>query len=362
MVHLPLRNKAQAQQLSRDQGNPKSPLYHKWLTPAQFAARFGPLQSDVAAAAGALHAGGFTIDRTDMTMVLAHAPSATVERFFGTRLGLVRDVTSSALKIDARTPVIVPASLARLNASVLQLTAMPRPHSTMEVRKGASLQIAGKNAKIVPHPNARFGAIGPYLPGELYQAYGQPAQTYANGKGETIDIVGLSDTTNTENQTFWCYEGLGAGCGSGGTTLGAYPTVNHYVSGVPSGCIPADTNGDSVEAALDIQMAGGTAPGATFNTFCSNSLANWPFLDAYSYITTFSSATSLRRRIRSARKRSRPIRRSIPISRRTTISSSKVSIRARPSCSRPAITARTAASTKAIRRTRTRARWPRTRT
>jgi subtilase family serine protease len=290
MIHLPLRNKAQAQQLSREQGNRKSALYHKWLTPAQFAQRFGPLKSDMAAAAAALRAGGFTIDRTDMQMILAHAPSSSVERFFNTRIGLVRDVATSELKIDARVPVTMPASLARVHASVLQLTAMSRAHSTVQRRKNANIKIAGKNARLTPHANAVFGPIGPYLPGELYQAYGQPAQTYANGLGETIDIVGLSDTLDSENQTLWCYEGLGPSCGGGvntfsGPTLAPYPSVTHYVSTVPGGCIPPDTDGNSLEAALDIEMAGGTAPGAQFNTFCSDSTANLPFLDAYSFIT-----------------------------------------------------------------------------
>ena len=50
-VTLALRNGAALDQLLRDQQNPASPQYHRWLTPQQFRARFGPSQADVDAVA-----------------------------------------------------------------------------------------------------------------------------------------------------------------------------------------------------------------------------------------------------------------------------------------------------------------------
>src|SRR6185312_13887843 len=40
-VYLPLRHTDQLEQLLATQQDPKSPNYHKWLTPAAFRARFG---------------------------------------------------------------------------------------------------------------------------------------------------------------------------------------------------------------------------------------------------------------------------------------------------------------------------------
>src|SRR5436305_10839689 len=42
-VFLPLRNKDKLQSLLKAQQDPKSAQYHKWLTPAQFAAQFGQI-------------------------------------------------------------------------------------------------------------------------------------------------------------------------------------------------------------------------------------------------------------------------------------------------------------------------------
>ena len=94
-------------------------------------------------------------------------------------------------------------------------------------------------------------------------------------------IVGYSDTIDAENQITWCYYGLGPNCSFSGGTLAPYPVVNHILF---PGYIPADTDGTSLEASLDVQMAGGSAPGATIDQYAADAVSNFGFLDAYSYI------------------------------------------------------------------------------
>src|ERR1700735_5502274 len=43
---MALRNRAELTRLLADQQDPASPDYHRWLTPDQFAARFGPSDAD----------------------------------------------------------------------------------------------------------------------------------------------------------------------------------------------------------------------------------------------------------------------------------------------------------------------------
>jgi hypothetical protein len=69
MVHGPAlifdrtaRQRADLASLIQAQHDPASPLYHRWLTPEQFAERFGPTEADIAAAASWLEARGLTID------------------------------------------------------------------------------------------------------------------------------------------------------------------------------------------------------------------------------------------------------------------------------------------------------------
>jgi subtilase family serine protease len=270
MVHVPLRNVAEAEGLAASQSTPRSPLYHHWLTQEQFASRYAPLQSDVRNAAAALRAGGFSVSKSDAQFVYASAPSATVERFFGTRMGLVQD--GGRLRVDARTPISLPAPLFKIGATVIGLTALPHPHAAHLVRN----RFYGPQAKGKP-ANQYNGA---YFPGELAQVYSEPSYTLGNGTGMKIAIVGLSDSTDSDNQTLWCQYGLGPACGMGGTTLAPYPTVNHFEA---SGSIPPGSGDDSLEATLDAQMAGGTAPGAIIDQYADSTDDNL-FIGAYDYI------------------------------------------------------------------------------
>jgi len=279
ILRLPMRNQAEAEALEADLSTPKSPSYHKWLTTGQFMARYAPLQRDVRAAAAALRAGGFTIRKTDAQFVYASAPAASVERFFNTRIGLVRD--GAALRIDARAAISLPEPLFKIGASVIGLQAIPLPHPDHRVIGKRPFQAGPHNT---PRPNAIFGPLGPYFPGELLQGYSLPGYTYSNGSGMTIAIVGISDSSDLDNQALWCYYGLGPNCAFGGT-LAPYPTVNHFEA---AGSDPPDNNDAfSLEAALDAQMAGGTAPGATIDQYAVSPDDSY-FLEAYSNIVNTS--------------------------------------------------------------------------
>ena len=52
-------------QLIQEQNTPGSPNYHKWLTPAQFAAEFGPSKQDIATVENWLAGQGFTINKLE---------------------------------------------------------------------------------------------------------------------------------------------------------------------------------------------------------------------------------------------------------------------------------------------------------
>src|ERR1700753_2829628 len=60
-VFLPLRNKDKLDALLKAQQDPKSSQYHKWLTPAQFGAQFGPDKATIEKVANSLIARGFSV-------------------------------------------------------------------------------------------------------------------------------------------------------------------------------------------------------------------------------------------------------------------------------------------------------------
>ena len=75
-------------QLLEDQRNPASPLYHRWLTPEEFADRFGPSRGDIAAAADWLRSQGFAVGKVARSRrwIVFSGTSAQVENAFHTEI------------------------------------------------------------------------------------------------------------------------------------------------------------------------------------------------------------------------------------------------------------------------------------
>jgi subtilase family serine protease len=75
-------------QLLEDQQNPASALYHRWLTPEQFAARFGISQNDIAVTAEWLRSQGFTVSKVarSRTWIAFSGAAQEVEAAFRTEI------------------------------------------------------------------------------------------------------------------------------------------------------------------------------------------------------------------------------------------------------------------------------------
>ena len=90
-------NRSAAQQadlkaLLKAQQDPASPQYHQWLTPDQFAARFGMAQSDLDKVQSWLQQQGFSIDSVSRShnMVRFSGTVGQVESAFGTADALLQ--------------------------------------------------------------------------------------------------------------------------------------------------------------------------------------------------------------------------------------------------------------------------------
>src|SRR5664279_3153240 len=116
-VHLPLRNEAQLEQLVQLQGDRNSPLYHHFLSVQQFRTNYGPSPQSIAQAVAALRARGLTVVGQSSQTLRVSGATATVEKSFGTRLGVLRNAKGS-VRIASIAPVNVPAELAALGATV----------------------------------------------------------------------------------------------------------------------------------------------------------------------------------------------------------------------------------------------------
>src|SRR5947209_3735704 len=82
-----LRDAATLDALIARQQDPASALFRRWLTPAEFGAHFGQPAEGYDAAARALTAAGFKVDRyPDRILLRAHGTVAQAEKLLGVQL------------------------------------------------------------------------------------------------------------------------------------------------------------------------------------------------------------------------------------------------------------------------------------
>jgi xanthomonalisin len=252
---LPVRNEAALDALLAEQQNPHSPLYHRWLSVEEFAARFAPGAAEYARVTEFLKAQGFqvTTEHENRLAVSFSGSTQQVERAFHVTMNNYRHPAEDRTffapdrepAIDGLdTPVLL---IAGLDNYVLPHARLKRNPAAAAVAEDATPRTTNCTYNV----DLGNGACGTYSPTNLRTAYyGGTAET---GSGQQIGILGFggaeaSDVTlmaGQENQTA--------------------PTVK-YILG--SACAAKCSDGEQV---LDIIFSSGMAPGATINFFSNAS-------------------------------------------------------------------------------------------
>jgi kumamolisin len=165
-VSLPLRNRSALEQLLRDQTDRSSPRYHRWLTPAQFTAQFGPSADQVTQVQRALAGLGLGVTSVSANSALVHvfASVAQAERAFGVQINRYRAPGGRSFYAPNQGPQ-VPGDLAQSISG-----------------------IAGLDNGSTQHPLLRAQDVTgpPYTPNDLRTLYGY--STYG-GSGQTVALV-----------------------------------------------------------------------------------------------------------------------------------------------------------------------------
>jgi subtilase family serine protease len=136
-VLLHMRDQAAAVRTLQAVSEPTSAAYGRWLTNAQFDARYAPARSQVTAVRRWLRAQGFAVTRTFRSgmYVQATGTAAQVERTFGTTLrqyryrGATLRSNASPLSLPAATPAAVTGAIAGI-VGIDQGSALKQPAST----------------------------------------------------------------------------------------------------------------------------------------------------------------------------------------------------------------------------------------
>ena len=243
------------------QQNPSSPLYHQWLTPDQFAARFGMAQSDLAKVETWLEQQGFSIDSVarSRNMIRFSGSVNQVEQAFQTQMHFY--TIGGEKHFAPSTALMIPSALAPVVLAVRNLDDF-RPKPMIE-----------KSRKIQANPAFTSSVSGGvfFAPPDIKVAYGINPLISAGdiGTGQSIAIMGQSSILNSDIENFENAAGL--------------TVKDPNLVLVPGSGTPEAFAGDQGESDLDIEWSGGIAPGAEIFFVYTGSSTNFGVLDSMDF-------------------------------------------------------------------------------
>jgi kumamolisin len=243
-VSLGLRQQTALTDFVQRVSDPRSPSYGQYLTPAQFAATYGPTADDVRQVADHLGTHGLTITSisSNRTLIDANGPVHAVEAAFGVTIS---DWHDSDLKRDFYgndTQPLLPATIAPSVVGILGLNNhYPFHHAVV------------RSPSIAPQVPPGQGPAGGLTPSNLKTAYGvNPLATSGiTGSGQGIGLFEL-DGFNQANVTKY----------DTNYTLTTTPPLVQIVDTGPGPLGPGQ-----VEVELDIEVLHAFAPGASITVF-----------------------------------------------------------------------------------------------
>jgi pseudomonalisin len=231
-------------QLLDAQHNPESPYYHQWLTPEQYAERFGISDADVAQVVGWLRDHGMEVEEVTAgrRSIVFSGGAAQVESAFHTRIHAYK-VGNEVHHANANDPEI-PAALIQVVGGVVSLHDFHSEPMHASARKASPAFSSGGSYYLAP---ADFATIYDLAP--LYQES-------INGNGQSVAIVARSNIKIADVRQFRTFFGLPAND----------PQV--IVNGADPGIWNSN---EETEADLDVEWSGAVARNATIKFVVSKS-------------------------------------------------------------------------------------------
>ncbi len=254
------------EKLLAEQQNPKSPNYHKWLTPEQYADRFGLSTADLNKVVSWLQSEGFIVNRVarGRTQVWFTGSISQIETIFRTEMHryAVNGETHFANGIE----VAVPAALAEVVLGVHGLSDF-RPKARAHVRKLSPEQVKANftssvsgNHYLVPDDIATIY--------DLQTLYGKGF----DGNGQQIAVLGQSAINTSDLDAFRSAANLPARTGANFAQLLVPNTGSSTV-----------VSGDADESSLDLEWSAAIAKGAAEVFVYSGNNSNASVFDAFQY-------------------------------------------------------------------------------
>jgi hypothetical protein len=232
-VGLPLRNQEELDKLLKDISDPTSPSFRQYLTPKQFAERFGPTKEDYQTLAAFFTANGFAVTGThpNRTILDVSGAVADIESTFHIHMMTWSHPTRGTFFAPDREPS-VDAGVTILDITGLDNFVIPRPMDLKSRPLAAGIPL-----------NTGSGPAGLFIGNDFRAAYA-PAVTL-NGAGQAVGLFELDGFYAADVEANFTEAGLPA--------VPVQTVLLDGVSGAPGGA--------NVEVTLDIMMASYMAPG-----------------------------------------------------------------------------------------------------
>jgi hypothetical protein len=244
MFKLTESQQADLTALLEEQQDPSSPNYHHWLTPEQYADRFGLSQNDIEQVAAWLPAQGFTVTQTarSRNWVSFSGTAAQVQAAFQTEIHNF-SLNGETYYANATEPS-VPSALADVVLGIHALDNYPLKPGSVVRRVNSSLK---------PDFTSHISGNTYVAPGDFATIYDVNAlySRGIDGTGQSIAVLGQTDLYNNGSDitAFRSASGL--------------PANPPMVVLVPGSSDPGVVSADIVEASLDVEWSGAVAKNAT---------------------------------------------------------------------------------------------------
>jgi subtilase family serine protease len=250
------------EKLMAEQLDPSSPSYHQWLTPEQYADRFGLSAADMSKVVSWLQSQGFNVDRVSRgrTQLWFSGPVSRIETVFRTEMH--RYLVDGEMHFANGAEPAIPAALSDV---VLGL------HNLSDFRPKPRVRTRGVSANTIK-ANFTSSLTGFHflIPADFATIYRVP--TGFDGTGQKIAIAGQSAINLSDIDAFRSAAGLPA------------RTASNFVTTLMPGTGTSTVkSGDVDESSLDLEWAQGVAKGVTEVFVYTGNNASFNVFDSFTY-------------------------------------------------------------------------------
>jgi subtilase family serine protease len=235
-ISLPLRSESDLDDLLQQLYDPQSPSYHEYLSVQEFAARFGPVESDYAAVLSFAQANGLSVIDTfgNRMVVDVEGPAANIESAFHISLGTYQHPTENRTFYAPDREPTPDLDVPLLHISGLDNFTLPHAKNVRSSLAEATPKTTGS------------GPGGQFIGSDMRAAYYGGS---LKGTGQSVGLFEFAGYELSDVQLFFK---------NVKQTL-TVPVKGVSLNGVSLNCPPSSC--DDSEQALDIEMAISMAPG-----------------------------------------------------------------------------------------------------